>query len=126
MDRAMTDDSNAAPDTPRAATQPHGTTEDQIREMESEGPGTSNNPAVDNSEQARRERSATGGTSALVKPRDNGPMANTIKPSTTDNAEGTRHEGKGEAKKQIAQVIGDADEEAEGDAEKPDSAFTRS
>ena len=41
-----------------------------------------------------------------------------MKPSTTDNAEGTLHEVKGAVKKQVGQVIGDADLKAEGDAEK--------
>jgi hypothetical protein len=33
------DDRRVIPDKPRPASQPHGTTEDQIHEMESEGPG---------------------------------------------------------------------------------------
>jgi len=115
MDRAMT---KRPQDTPRPAGQPHGTTEDQIREMESEGPGASTKPAVDSSEQTLLERSATVGISARVKPQSNRTMENTMKPSTTDNAEGTLHEVKGQAKKHIGQVIGDTDLAAEGDAEK--------
>jgi hypothetical protein len=94
MDRAMT---KRPQDTPRPASQPHGTTEDQIREMESEGPGVSIKPAVDSGEQTLLERSATVGISARVKPQSNRPVENTMKPNTTDNAEGTLHEVKGEA-----------------------------
>jgi uncharacterized protein YjbJ (UPF0337 family) len=41
-----------------------------------------------------------------------------MKPSTTDNAEGTLHEVKGAVKKHVGQVIGDANLATEGDAEK--------
>jgi uncharacterized protein YjbJ (UPF0337 family) len=41
-----------------------------------------------------------------------------MKPSTTDNAEGTLHEIKGAVKAQVAKVTGDADLKADGDAEK--------
>jgi uncharacterized protein YjbJ (UPF0337 family) len=114
----MTNNRSVTPETPRPSSQPHGTTEDQIREMESEGQGASEIPAVVNSEQAPFDSSARVEISALVTVRDNRPMENMMKPSTTDNAEGTLHEVKGAAKKLIGQVIGDADLAGEGDAEK--------
>jgi uncharacterized protein YjbJ (UPF0337 family) len=57
---------------------------------------------VRNSEQVSCERSATVGN---------------MKPSTTDTAEGKLHEIKGTVKSHVAEVIGDTDLKAEGDAE---------